>query len=114
MRWLYDAVYSGDLIAGSWPTKPVTNEDLFLAYCLWCDANHERKTSKIDFGRRVTKFLRGKKASGHGVRAGKVRMPDEIKKALPPLEIAELEPVEYLWSTGEWSSGLLDTSSEDE
>jgi hypothetical protein len=41
-------------------------------------------------------------------------MPDEIKKALPPLEIAELEPVEYLWSTGEWSSGLLDTSSEDE
>jgi hypothetical protein len=112
MKWLYDAVYTGELMGGSWPTKPVSNDELFMAYCMWCDTNRERKLSKIDFGRKVTKILRGKSATGHAVRAGKLRTQDDVKKLLPPLDLTHMETIELLWSSGEWSSMLLDTSSE--
>ena len=117
MKWLYDAVYTGELIGGAWPTKPVSNAELFITYSMWCDNNHERKTSQIEFGRRVTKLLRvgGKQANvnGQGVKAGKLRSRDEVKKLLPPLDVAGMERIEYLWSTGEWSDALLASDEDD-
>jgi hypothetical protein len=118
MKWLYDCVYSGVITNGGWPTTAVSNAELFISYSIWCDNNHERKLSQIAFGRAVTKFLRvgGKQAqvNGQGVKAGKLRTPDEVKKTLPPLEVMNSEEVELLWSSGEWSSAVLNVSFDDE
>ena len=116
MKWLYDCAYSDSIIGGKWPVQAVSNDELFVSYSMWCDTYHEHKLSKILFGRAVTKYLRGKVAqpNAQGVRAGKLRSAAELRTLLPSLDATDMEKIEYLWSSGEWSEALNASNSDDQ